>query len=217
MADYDALFTEKLELLLAIRERAKVNWSGRFRAPLRGQGVYPRPQQAKLPVWLGVGGTPQSFARAGTLGLPLMVAIIGGEIGRFRPLIDLYRRAAAAAGHAPETLKVGVHALGFVADTDEQAREAFFPGWHHMFSKVGRERGWPPTTRAQYDQLTGPRGAFLVGSPDAVVAKIRQADSDLGGIDRLTFQMSSAARDQAAMLHSIELLGQAVRPALRSI
>jgi probable LLM family oxidoreductase len=217
MADYDALFTEKLELLLAIRERAKVNWSGRFRAPLRDQGIYPRPQQAQLPVWLGVGGTPQSFARAGTLGLPLMVAIIGGEIGRFRPLVDLYRRAGAAAGHAPETLKVGVHALGFVADTDEQAREAFFPGWHHMFSKVGRERGWPPTTRAQYDQLTGPRGAFLVGSPDAVVAKIRQADRDLGGIDRLTFQMSSAARDQAAMLRSIELLGQAVRPPLRSV
>jgi probable LLM family oxidoreductase len=216
MADYDALFAEKLELLLAIRQQAKISWSGRFRAPLRGQGIYPRPQQAQLPVWLGVGGTPQSFARAGTLGLPLMVAIIGGEIGRFRPLVDLYRRAAAAAGHAPETLKVGVHALGFVADTDEQAREAFFPGWHHMFSKVGRERGWPPTTRAQYDQLTGPRGAFLVGSPDTVVAKIRQADRDLGGIDRITFQMSSAARDQAAMLRSIELLGQRVRAPLRS-
>ncbi|KQR83720.1 Atu2307/SP_0267 family LLM class monooxygenase [Sphingomonas sp. Leaf343] len=213
--DYDALFAEKLDLLLAIRERAAIDWSGKFRAPLRGQGIYPRPQQPVLPVWLGVGGTPQSFVRAGTLGLPLMVAIIGGEIARFRPLVDLYRRAGAAAGHAPETLKVGVHALGFVADSDSQARDAFFPGWQYMFTKVGAERGWPPATRAQYDQMTGPRGAFLIGSPDTVVAQLQQADRDLGGIDRVTFQMSSAARDQPAMLRSIELLGQAVRPHMR--
>ncbi|KQN82472.1 luciferase [Sphingomonas sp. Leaf67] len=213
--DYDALFAEKLDLLLRVRERASIDWSGRFRAPLRGQGIYPRPQQPVLPIWLGVGGTPQSFVRAGTLGLPLMIAIIGGEIARFRPLVDLYRRAGAAAGHAPETLKVGVHALGFVADTDGAARDAFFPGWQYMFTKVGAERGWPPATRAQYDQMTGPRGAFLIGSPDTVVAQLQQADRDLGGIDRVTFQMSSAARDQPAMLRSIELLGQAVRPRVR--
>lgn len=213
--DYDALFAEKLDLLLAIREHAAIDWSGKFRAPLRGQGIYPRPQQPVLPVWLGVGGTPQSFVRAGTLGLPLMVAIIGGEIARFRPLVDLYRRAGAAAGHAPETLKVGVHALGFVADTDGAARDAFFPGWQYMFTKVGAERGWPPATRAQYDQMTGPRGAFLIGSPDTVVAQLQQADRDLGGIDRVTFQMSSAARDQLAMLRSIALLGRAVRPRVR--
>ncbi|KQM96570.1 Atu2307/SP_0267 family LLM class monooxygenase [Sphingomonas sp. Leaf25] len=212
--DYDALFAEKLDLLLRIRERAGIHWSGKFRASLGGQGIYPRPQQPVLPVWLGVGGTPQSFVRAGTLGLPLMIAIIGGEIARFRPLVDLYRRAGAAAGHAPEMLKVGVHALGFVADSDGAARDAFFPGWQYMFTKVGAERGWPPATRAQYDQMTGPRGAFLIGSPDTVVAQLQQADRDLGGIDRVTFQMSSAARDQPAMLRSIELLGQAVRPRL---
>ncbi len=212
LKDYDALFAEKLDLLLAIRERASIDWMGKFRAPLSGQGIYPRPQQPVLPVWLGVGGTPQSFVRAGTLGLPLMIAIIGGEIARFRPLVDLYRRAGAAGGHALETLKVGVHALGFVADTDGQARDTFFPGWQYMFTKVGAERGWPPATRARYDQMTGPRGAFLIGSPDTVVAQLQQADRDLGGIDRVTLQMSSAARDQQAMLRSIELLGQAVRP-----
>ena len=212
---YDALFAEKLDLLLAIRAQAEIRWSGRFRAPLTGQGVYPRPHQALLPIWLGVGGTPQSFVRAGTLGLPLMIAIIGGEIARFRPLVDLYRRAGAAAGHAPATLKVGVHALGFVGDSDGAARDAFFPGWQHMFTKIGAERGWPPATRAQYDQMTGPRGAFLIGNPDTVVAQLRQADRDLGGIDRVTFQMSSAASDQPAMLRSIALLGQAVRPRMR--
>jgi probable LLM family oxidoreductase len=213
--DYDALFAEKLDLLLTIREHTNIDWSGKFRAPLRAQAVYPRPQQAVLPIWLGVGGTPQSFARAGTLGLPLMIAIIGGEIARFRPLVDLYRRAGAAAGHAPETLKVGMHALGFVGDTDGEAREAFFPGWQYMFTKVGKERGWPPATRTQYDQMTGPRGAFLIGSPDTVAAQLRQADRNLGGVDRVTFQMSSAARNQKAMLRSIELLGQAVRPHLQ--
>jgi probable LLM family oxidoreductase len=214
--DYDALFAEKLDLLLAIRAKAKIDWAGKFRAPLRGQGVYPRPQQPQLPIWLGVGGTPQSFVRAGTLGLPLMVAIIGGEIARFRPLVDLYRKAGAAAGHAPEALKVGIHVLGFVGDTDGEAREAFFPGWQYMFTKVGAERGWAPATRAQYDQMAGPQGAFLIGSPDTVIARIRQADRDLGGVDRITFQMSSAARDQPAMLRSIELLGTAVRPVIRS-
>lgn len=210
--DYDALFAEKLDLLLEIRKQARIDWAGHFRAPLRGQDTYPRPQQPVLPAWLSVGGTPQSFVRAGTLGLPLMIAIISGEIARFRPLVDLYRKAGAAAGHAPDTLKVGVRALGFVADTHGQALEAFFPGWQYMFTKVGTERGWPPATRAQYDQMTGPRGAFLIGSSDTVVAKLKQADRDLGGIDRVTFQMSSAARDQPAMLRSIELLGTAVRP-----
>lgn len=212
--DYDALFAEKLDLLLAVRDKARIDWSGKFRAPLRGEGVYPRPQQKQLPVWLGVGGTPQSFVRAGTLGLPLMVAIIGGEIARFRPLVDLYRKAGAAAGHAPEALKVGIHVLGFVGDTDGQALEAFFPGWQCMFTKVGAERGWAPATRAQYDQMAGPNGAFLIGSPDTVAARIKQADHDLGGVDRVTFQMSSAARDQPAMLRSIELLGAAVKPAV---
>jgi probable LLM family oxidoreductase len=215
LADYDALFAEKLDLLLALRESTQIEWSGHFRAPLRGQGVYPRPHQAVLPIWLGVGGTPESFIRAGTLGLPLMIAVIGGDIARFRPLVDLYRRAGAVAGHSESALKVGVHTFGFVADTDEQAHTAFFPGWQYMFTRIGAQRGWPPATRAQYDQMTGRHGAFLVGSPDTVITKIRQADLDLAGIDRITVLMNSAARDQPALLRSITLLGGAVRPALQ--
>ena len=156
--DYDALFTEKLGLLLALRDDTLVHWSGRFRAPLSGQGVYPRPQQPVLPIWIGVGGTPESFVRAGTLGLPLMVAIIGGTFDRFRPLVELYRAAAAQAGHPAERLRVGVHAMGFVAETSAQARDAFYTGWSHMMSRIGRERGWPPTSRAQFDAMTGPGG-----------------------------------------------------------
>ena len=212
--DYDALSEEKLELLLALRDETNVTWSGRFRAPLDGQGVYPRPAQPKMPIWLGVGGTPQSFARAGILGLPLMVAIIGGEFRRFRSLVNLYREAGARAGHAPEALRVGIHALGFVAETDREAEDRFFPGWQAMFTKIGLERGWAPSTRAQFDNLVRPGGAFLVGDPDTVAAKIRQTSEDLGGIDRLTFQMSSAASDQPAMLRSIEMLGREVKPRL---
>ncbi|OYU37428.1 MAG: hypothetical protein CFE33_20830 [Pseudorhodobacter sp. PARRP1] len=183
---------------------------------LTGQGVYPRPHQAQLPVWLGVGGTPQSFVRAGTLGLPLMVAIIGGSFDRFRPQIDLYREAGRAAGHAPETLRVGIHAMGFVADTDEAARDAFFPGWAHMFTEIGRERGWPRATRPQFDAMCGPHGAFLIGSPQTVRDKIRSANETLDGISRLTFQMSSAMLEPAAMQRSIELLGSEVAPAFRA-
>lgn len=213
--DYDALFAEKLDLLLALRENTQIEWSGRFRPPLHGQGVYPRPQQALIPIWVGVGGTPESFVRAGRLGLPLMIAVIGGEISRFRPLVELYRQAGAAAGHAPDALRVGVHTFGFIADTDQEAHAAFFPGWQYMFTKIGAQRGWPPATRAQYDEMTRPRGAFLVGSADTVIAKIRQADLDLLGIDRITVLMNSAARDQPALLRSIQLLGTAVRPAVQ--
>ena len=160
MQDYDALFAEKLALLLKRRDETHVTWSGRFRPALMGQGVYPRPHQARIPIWLGAGGTPASFARAGTLGLPLMVAIIGGGFERLRPLIALYRQAGRRAGHAPETLRVGVHALGFVGDTDRAARDAFFPGWAHMFTEIGRERGWSRATRAQFDAacVAGHRG-----------------------------------------------------------
>ncbi|AWB47572.1 LLM class flavin-dependent oxidoreductase [Gemmobacter aquarius] len=214
--DYDALFAEKLDLLLQLRDSTDITWQGRFRPALTGQGVYPRPHQARLPVWLGVGGTPQSFVRAGTLGLPLMVAIIGGSFDRFRPLVELYREAGRAAGHAPESLRVGIHAMGFVADTDAAARDAFFPGWAHMFTEIGRERGWPPATRAQFDAMTGPHGAFLIGSPQTVRDKIRAANESLGGIARLTFQMSSAMLETGAMQRSIELLGHEVAPAFRA-
>ena len=130
-----------------------------------GQGVFPRPHQPRLPIWIGVGGTPESFARAGTLGLPLMVAIIGGSFDRFRPLVDLYREAGIRAGHSPDKLKVGVHAMGFVGETDAAAKDAFFPGWAHLTAKVGRERGWAPPTREQFEHMAGPEGAFLIGDP----------------------------------------------------
>lgn len=213
---YDDLFAEHLELLLALGESANPHWRGRFRPPLTGQGVFPRPHQPRLPVWLGVGGTPQSFARAGTLGLPLMVAIIGGDFERFRPAVDYYREAGAAAGHAPETLKVGVHAMGFVGESDAAARDAFFPGWAHLTATVGRERGWAPPTRAQFDEMAGPDGAFLVGAPATVAAKIGRANDALGGLARITFQMSTASLDTAAMQRSIELLGNEVAPIVRA-
>ncbi len=213
--DYDALFAEKLELLLALREDSHVHWTGRFRPPLRGQGVYPRPHQARLPVWLGVGGTPQSVVRAGRLGLPLMIAIIGGSFRRFRPLVDLYREAGRAAGHGADTLRVGVHALGFVADSESAAVDAFYPGWAAMFTAIGRERGWAPTTRAQFDAQCGPDGPFLVGGPATVAAKMREASDVLGGLSRITFQMSSASSEHGAMKRSIELLGTAVAPLAR--
>lgn len=213
--DYHELFAEKLDLLLRLRERTEITWSGQHRPALTGQGVYPRPLQDPLPVWLGVGGTPESFVRAGTLGLPLMVAIIGGEPHRFKPLIELYREAGARAGHAPERLRVGLHCLGYVADTRAQAADAFFPGYAAAFTKIGRERGWPPTTRAQFDALLGPTGALHVGDAEAVVEKILRQNEVLGGIDRFSFQMSVAALPHGALMHAIELLGTKVAPLLR--
>src|SRR5260221_2267466 len=144
LEDYDSLFADKLELLLQLRDNEFVHWSGTHRPPLTGQGVYPRPMQDPLPIWLGVGGTPGSFVRAGMLGLPLMVAIIGGEPHRFRPLIDRYREAGLRTGHSPDQLKVGIHSLGYVADSSTRGEDEFFPGYAQSFTEIGRERGWPP-------------------------------------------------------------------------
>jgi probable LLM family oxidoreductase len=215
LEDYDDLFAEKLDLLLTLRESTNVNWSGKHRAPLTGQGVYPRPIQNPLPIWLGVGGTPESFVRAGMLGLPLMVAIIGGEPHRFRPLIDIYREAGKRAGHAPETLKVGIHALGYVADTDQEASDDFFPGYAEAFTKIGRERGWPPVTRSQFEALRRPTGALMVSDAETVAAKVIQMDKALGGISRISFQMSVAALRHDKLMHAIELLGTHVAPIIR--
>jgi probable LLM family oxidoreductase len=215
LEDYDSLFAEKLELLLTIRESTHVRWSGEHRAPLTGQGIYPRPLQHPLPIWLGVGGTPASFARAGALGLPLMVAIIGGAPHRFRPLIDVYREAGQRAGHAPETLKVGVHLLGYVAESDQQAADDFFPGYAEAFTKIGRERGWPPVNRQQFEAVRGRTGALMVSEPEVVVEKILKVNEALGGIARVSFQMSVAALPHAKLMHAIELLGARVAPALR--
>ena len=213
--DYDSLFAEKLDLFLKLRETTHLRWSGRYRPALTGQGIYPRPYQDTFPLWVGVGGTPQSFVRAGTLGLPLMVAIIGGEFRRFRPLVDLYREAGRRAGHPPERLKVGVHAIGFVGATTQEAKDAFFPGWQYMFTEIGRERGWSAATRAQFDAMCGPQGAFLIGDPATVAAKMLAAGEALGGVSRITFQMSAASLEHSAMTRSIELLGSQVAPVVR--
>ena len=210
--DYDELFSEKLNLLLTIRENEFVTWSGKFRAALKNQAIYPRPLQDSIPIWLGVGGTPESFVRAGTLGLPLMVAVIGGETHRFKPLVDLYREAGKQAGHSPEKLKVGLHSLGYVANTTEEAINDFYPGYAETFTRIGKERGWPSVTKAHFDAQNGVRGALLVGSPDEIATKILRHSEALGGISRFTFQMDNAALPQEKLLQSIELIGKRVRP-----
>ena len=215
--NYDSLFAENLDLLLKIRTNAQVHWSGKHRAALTGQGVYPRPLQKEIPIWLGVGGTPQSFARAGTLGLPLMVAIIGGETHRFRPLVDLYREMGKQAGHSAEQLKVGVHAFGYVAADFTQAADEFYPGYAQMVGTLGKERGWPPTSRAQFDAQLTPRGAYLIGSPQQVADKIMQHSEALGGIARISFQMDTGNLNNAQLSKSIELIGTKVAPALRLV
>jgi alkanesulfonate monooxygenase SsuD/methylene tetrahydromethanopterin reductase-like flavin-dependent oxidoreductase (luciferase family) len=212
LADYDSLFEEKLDLLLRIRASEHVTWSGRHRPPLTGQGVYPRPVQDPLPIWVGVGGTPESFVRAGLLGLPLMVAIIGGEPRQFGPLVDLYRRAGAQAGHAPEKLQVGLHVFGFVAESTQAAADTIYPGWHEMFTRVSRERGFAAPSRAQFDATSGPNGAFFMGDPDTVAEKLVRISGQLGGVDRISLQMTNPRLAHADLLRGIELLGTEVVP-----
>src|SRR5881628_1713508 len=215
LEDYDDLFAEKLELLLQLRDDEHPQWSGRFRPPLTGQGVYPRPLQDKLPIWVGVGGTPASFVRAGLLGLPLMVAIIGGETHRFRPLIDLYREAGRRAGHSPDKLKVGMHALGYVADTSKEAADDFYPGFARVMTEIGKERGWAPMTRTQFDSQLTSKGAWLLGEPEEVAEKILRHSEALGGITRVTFHMNAASVPHEKLLRATELLGAKVAPILR--
>jgi alkanesulfonate monooxygenase SsuD/methylene tetrahydromethanopterin reductase-like flavin-dependent oxidoreductase (luciferase family) len=216
LEDYDELFSEKLALLLEIRKNEYVTWHGKFRPALTEQPVYPRPLQDPLPIWIGVGGTPASFVRAGTLGLPLMVAIIGGETHRFRPLVNLYREAGEKAGHPPDRLKVGLHSLGYIADTTPGAFDEFYPGYAAGMTKIGRERGWPPMTRASFDAQSGPRGALLVGSPEDVAEKILRHSEALGGISRLTFQMDSASLSHDRLMQSIELIGSRLMPVIKA-
>ncbi|MCA6379415.1 MAG: LLM class flavin-dependent oxidoreductase [Cytophagales bacterium] len=212
LQDYDELFAEKLELLLNIRENEIVNWSGQFRSALKNQSVYPRPVQKPFPIWLGVGGTPESFERAGMLGLPLMVAIIGGDTHRFRPLVDLYRQAGKKAGHSPEKLKVGLHSLGYVASTTEQAVADYYPGYAEMFTRIGKERGWAPVTKAGFEAQRGPLGAFLVGSAEEVAEKIIRHSNALGGLSRVSFQMDNAGLSHAKLMEAIQLIGLKVSP-----
>ncbi|MGS2737902.1 LLM class flavin-dependent oxidoreductase [Sinomicrobium sp. M5D2P17] len=215
LKDYDALFAEKLELFLQIREQEYVTWSGKFRPTLNNQPVYPRAFQEKLPVWLGVGGTPASFIRAGSLGLPLMVAVIGGETERFRPLIDLYREAGVQAGFSPGQLKVGLHSPGYVAHTSEQAVADYYPGYAELWTKAGKERGWPPVTKAGFDALIAPKGVLVVGGPEEVAEKLLRHSEALGGIDRFTFQMDNAGLSHRQLLESIELIGKKVIPFIK--
>jgi probable LLM family oxidoreductase len=210
--DYDELFKEKLDLLLNIRQNEIVNWSGKFRPALRNQAIYPRPLQNPIPIWIGVGGTPESFIRAGMLGLPLMVAIIGGETHRFRPLIDMYRKAGKQAGHPEAQLKVGLHSLGYVAETTEDALDDYFPGYSETFTRIGKERGWPPVTRSHFNAQNGPTGALLVGNPEEIAAKILRHSESLGGISRFTFQMDNANLPHTKLMRSIELIGTRVAP-----
>jgi probable LLM family oxidoreductase len=213
--DYDALFAEKLELLLQLNKQEVVTWRGRFRPALQEQAIYPRPLQPKLPIWLGVGGTPASFVRAGSLGLPLMVAVIGGETHRFRPLIDLYREAGDKAGFAQEDLKVGLHSLGYVAQTHEEAVENYYPGYAETFTRIGRERGWPPVTRGHFEAQNSKRGAYLVGDSDEVAEKILRHSASLGGIDRFTFQLDNAGLSHQQLSETIALIGEEVIPTIK--
>jgi probable LLM family oxidoreductase len=210
--DYEALYEEKLGLLLQINRNERVTWRGRFRPQLTDQGIYPRPFQPELPIWIGVGGTPESFQRAGLLGLPLAVAVIGGQTRRFRPLIDLYRKTYRAAGHPPANMKVALHSLGYVAGDTASAMDQYYPGYAEMFTRIGRERGWPPVTRRHFDDVAGPDGAIVIGNPEIVAEKILRHSEALGGVDRFTFQMDNAGLTHAQMMKSIELIGTKVIP-----
>ena len=213
--DYDKLFAEKLGLLLQINEQEIITWSGKFRPALNNQPIYPRPVQERLPIWLGVGGTPGSFVRAGALGLPLMVAVIGGETHRFRPLIDLYREAGDKAGFSQDQLKVGLHSLGYVGKSHEEAVESYYPGYAQTFTRIGKERGWPPVTRGHFEAQNGRRGAYLIGEPQEVAEKILRHSESLGGIDRFTFQMDNAGLSHQQLSESIALIGEEVIPLVK--
>jgi probable LLM family oxidoreductase len=213
--DYDELFAEKLELLLELRESERVTWSGRHRAPIDDRGVYPRPLQERLPIWVAVGGNPPSAIRAARHGLPMALAIIGGAPERFVPLVDLYRDAAREAGRDPSSLPVSINSHSYVADTTERAAGEFLPGYATMMNRIGRERGWSAMTREQYDFLRSPRGALVVGSPEEVVEKIL-FQHELFGHERFLAQISVGDLAHDRVLHAIELLGTKVAPAVRA-
>ena len=212
LEDYDSLFAEKLELLLKLRRSERVTWSGRHRAPLDGLAVYPRPVQNLLPVWLAVGGNPPSALRAGTLGLPMALAIIGGQPERFAPLVDLHRQAAQRIGHAPLPVSLNTH--GFVADTAEAAAEEFFPPYADVMTELGRERGWSPMSRGDFDAMTDLRGAIMLGNPEQVAEKI-VFQHGIFGHQRYLMQLSVGTMPHRSVLRAIELLGTEVAPLVR--
>jgi probable LLM family oxidoreductase len=213
LEDYDELFAEKLDLLLEIRENEHVTWSGKFRPPLGGQGIYPRPERP-LPIRVAVGGTPQSIVRAATRGLPVALAIIGGNPERFRPLADLHRRVLAESGYDPAEVPLSVHGHGYVADTSEQAAEEFYPSYATAMSRLGRERGWGPMTKPQFDAMRSPDGSLVLGDPETVAAKILHWQEVLG-VTRFELHASVGSLPHDKVLHSIELLGTEVAPLVR--
>ncbi len=212
--DYDELYAEKLELLLKLREQTRVSWSGRHRPALSDAGVWPRPVQDPLPVWVAVGGSPQSVVRAGTLGLPLTIAIIGGQPARFAPLVELYREAVAGAGHDPALARVAINTHAFVAADSAQADSAFAAPYLEMMNRIGRERGWPPSGRPHYEALRAPDGALAVGNPEQVAEKILY-EHELFRHDRYIAQMSVGAVAHSHVLSSIELFATEVAPLVR--
>ncbi|MBW3630693.1 MAG: LLM class flavin-dependent oxidoreductase [Gemmatimonadetes bacterium] len=214
LEDYDALFSEKLELLLKLRESENVTWSGRHRAPLTGQGVYPRPVQDPLPVWIAVGGTPQSVVRAATLGLPLAVAIIGGMPEHFAPMVQLYRDVASRAGHDATRLPVSINSHAFLAERSQQAADDFFPSYADVMTRIGRERGWPPTTRQHFEASRGPRGALVVGSPQEAIDKIL-SQHEIFGHQRFLAQLTVGSISHGKVMRAIELFGTEVAPVVR--
>ncbi|MCR6500324.1 LLM class flavin-dependent oxidoreductase [Shinella sp. CPCC 101442] len=214
--DYDTLFEEKLDLLLAINDQEKVSWNGTMRAPLSGLGVYPRPAQGRMPIWIAVGGTPQSVARAGAYGLPLALAIIGGTPSRYAPLFDLYREAARRAGQDEAKLKTSINVHGFIADTTEAAADAFYGPQAAVMNRIGGERGWGPTSRAQFDQATGPNGHLFLGDPETVAKKI-VAHQKIFRNDRFLLQMAIGLMPHDQILRGIELYGTRVAPLVREM
>jgi probable LLM family oxidoreductase len=215
LRDYDALFAEKLDLLMRLRNSERITWSGVHRPPIDDRGVYPRPVQDRLPIWVAVGGTPASAVRAGTLGLPMALAIIGGVPDRFAPFAELYRNAGARAGHHPSTLALGINSLGFVADTSQHASDTFFPHYAAAMNTVGKERGWGPIGRAEFDAMRRPEAALLVGSPQEVADKILR-EHEIFGNQRFLLQMSIGALPHREVLRAIELVGTQVAPQVRN-
>lgn len=211
---YNELFDEKLDLLLKIRESEKVTWSGKHRASINTLGVYPRPIQDPLPVWIASGGTPQSAVRAGTLGLPIALAIIGGMPERFAPIVNLYKQAAEKAGHDPNQLQIATHSHGFVDETNEKAAELFYPPTAAQMNVIGRERGWGPYTRETFDAGRSLKGALYVGDPEYVAEKILLLRKNLG-INRFFLHVNVGTMPHRDILRSIELLGTKVAPIVR--
>lgn len=214
--DYDALFEEKLDLLIQIQNNEEVTWSGKFRPALENQMICPRPFQDQMPLWIGAGGTPESFVRAGKLGLPLMIAIIGGEPKRFRGLVDLYKEAGRQAGHSPEKLKVGIHCFGYVASNSSKALNDYYPGYAETFTRIGKERGWPAITQSYFNTQVNGDGALLVGEPQEIADKIMKFSEDLDGISRFTFQMDNAGLSHNQLMESIGLIGDKLIPLINN-